>query len=95
MSSECFQIDRIAHLARVELTPEECSRIGGQLGQILAYVDKLKEVDVQGVEPTAHPFTLVNVTRTDEVRPSLDHGAAMKNAPKQVNGLFAVPKIVE
>jgi aspartyl-tRNA(Asn)/glutamyl-tRNA(Gln) amidotransferase subunit C len=52
-------------------------------------------VDVSQVEPTAHAFPLVNVTRADEIRPSLSNEAALGNAPAQANGLFIVPKIVE
>jgi aspartyl-tRNA(Asn)/glutamyl-tRNA(Gln) amidotransferase subunit C len=52
-------------------------------------------VDVSGVEPTAHAFPQVNVTRRDEVRPSMPHPEALRNAPAQANGLFIVPKIVE
>jgi aspartyl-tRNA(Asn)/glutamyl-tRNA(Gln) amidotransferase subunit C len=52
-------------------------------------------VDVSGVEPTAHAFPLVNVTRPDEVRPSISNEDALRNAPAQANGLFMVPKIVE
>jgi aspartyl-tRNA(Asn)/glutamyl-tRNA(Gln) amidotransferase subunit C len=85
----------VAHLARLSLSPAEEERIGAQLGQVLGYIEKLKEVDVTGVEPTAHPFPLVNVTRPDEVRPSISHQEALRNAPAQANGLFIVPKIVE
>ena len=66
-----------------------------QLGAVLGYIEKLKEVDVTGVEPTAHAFPLVNVTRPDEVQPSMDHAEALQNAPAQANGLFLVPKIVD
>jgi aspartyl-tRNA(Asn)/glutamyl-tRNA(Gln) amidotransferase subunit C len=65
------------------------------LGQVLGYVEKLKELDVSQVEPMAHAVPLVNVTRPDEPRPSLPHEVAMRNAPAQANGLFIVPKIVE
>jgi aspartyl-tRNA(Asn)/glutamyl-tRNA(Gln) amidotransferase subunit C len=95
MSAGDFDIQYVAHLARIELTPDEQQRLGAQLGQILGYVDKLKEVDVAGVEPTAHAFPLVNVTRPDEARPSLPHDDALRNAPRAANGLFVVPKIVE
>jgi len=90
-----IDVKYVAHLARLSLTPEEDKKIGAQLGNILGYIEKLKEVDVSGVEPTAHAFPLVNVTRRDEVRPSLDHEEALCNAPAQANGLFMVPKIVE
>ena len=90
-----IDVNRIAHLARLALTPEEAAKLGGQLGQILGYVEKLKELDVRAVEPTAHPFPLTNVTRADETRPSLTAEEALRNAPAQANGLFVVPKIVE
>jgi aspartyl-tRNA(Asn)/glutamyl-tRNA(Gln) amidotransferase subunit C len=90
-----IDVKYVAHLARLSLTPEEEEKLGAQLSSILAYVEKLKEVDVSGVEPTAHAFPLVNVTRPDEVRPSMDPEQALQNAPAQANGLFMVPKIVE
>lgn len=95
MAAVDIDLKHVAHLARLELTPEEEQKLGAQLGSILTYIEKLKEVDVTGVEPTAHAFPLVNVTRPDEVRPSLPHEEAMRNAPAQANGLFIVPKIVE
>jgi len=94
MKSE-IDVKYVAHLARLSLTPEEEQKIGAQLGSVLGYIAKLKEVDVSGVEPTAHAFPLVNVTRPDEVRPSMSHEDALRNAPAQANGLFIVPKIVE
>jgi aspartyl-tRNA(Asn)/glutamyl-tRNA(Gln) amidotransferase subunit C len=90
-----IDIKYVAHLARLALTPEEETKFGAQLGTVLGYVEKLKEVDVSGVEPTAHAVPLVNVTRTDEVRPSMSQEDALRNAPAQANGLFMVPKIVE
>ena len=95
MSAVEIDVKYVAHLARLALTPEEERQIGEQLGAILGYIEKLKEVDVTGVEPTAHAFPLVNVARPDEVRPSLSNEEAMRNAPAQANGLFVVPKIVE
>jgi aspartyl-tRNA(Asn)/glutamyl-tRNA(Gln) amidotransferase subunit C len=95
MAAVEIDVKYVAHLARLSLSPEEERKIGAQLGHILGYIEKLKEVDVTGVEPTAHAFPLVNVTRADEVRPSLDQQDALRNAPAQANGLFIVPKIVE
>jgi len=90
-----FNIHYVAQLARIELSPEEEQKLGVQLGNILGYIAKLKEVDVTGVEPTAHAFPLVNVTRPDVVAGSLPHDEAMANAPSKAGGLFVVPKIVE
>ena len=90
-----IDIKYVAHLARLALTAEEEQKLGAQLGNILGYIEKLKEVDVSGVEPTAHAFPMVNVTRRDEIRPSLSNEEALSNAPASANGLFIVPKIVE
>jgi aspartyl-tRNA(Asn)/glutamyl-tRNA(Gln) amidotransferase subunit C len=95
MAGTEIDVKYVAHLARLELSPEEEKTIGAQLADILGYIDKLKEVDVSGVEPTAHPFPLVNVMRADETRPGLTQEEALRNAPAQANGLFIVPKIVE
>ena len=95
MASPEIDIKYVAHLARLALTPEEEEKIGAQLGNVLGYIEKLKEVDVSNVEPTAHAFPLVNVTRPDEIKPSLTNEEALRNAPAAANGLFMVPKIVE
>ena len=95
MAGTDFDIRYVAHLARLKLAPEEEQKLGAQLGNILGYIEKLRQVDVSGVEPTAHAFPLVNVTRPDEVRPGLPHDEAMRNAPARASGLFVVPKIVE
>jgi len=85
----------VVELARVDLSPEEESRIEAQFADILKYVDKLSELNVEGVEPTAHAVPLTNVMRTDEVQSSLATSEALRNAPSQSKGLFIVPKIVE
>ena len=95
MAAVEIDVKYVAHLARLALTPEEEKKLAAQLGNILGYIEKLKELDVAGVEPTAHAVPMVNVMRADEVHPSLPHNAALRNAPAQANGLFIVPKIVE
>ncbi|HJO53648.1 MAG TPA: Asp-tRNA(Asn)/Glu-tRNA(Gln) amidotransferase subunit GatC [Verrucomicrobiota bacterium] len=95
MAKTDFDIKYVANLARIALTPDEEARLGSQLDDILGYVKKLEELDVTGVEPMAHAVPLANVLRDDEVRPSIPQEAALANAPKQANGLFIVPKIVE
>jgi aspartyl-tRNA(Asn)/glutamyl-tRNA(Gln) amidotransferase subunit C len=95
MAAPEIDIKYVAHLARLELTPEEQQKFGDQLGHILQHIEKLKQLDVTSVEPTAHAAPRVNVTRTDEIHPSLPHDDALRNAPVQANGLFMVPKIVE
>ncbi len=95
MAKVDIDVKYVAHLARLSLSPDEEQKIGAQLSNVLGYIEKLKEVDVTGVEPTAHAFPLVNVARPDEVRPSITNEEALRNAPAQANGLFLVPKIVE
>jgi len=95
MSTPHLDIRAVAHLARLELTPEEQTRYGAQLGDILRYVEQLQQVDVTGVEPTAHALPRFNVTRPDVVQPSLPLEAALRNAPARGQDLFVVPKIVE
>lgn len=95
MAAAEIDVKYVAHLARIALSPEEEQKLSTQLGNILSYIEKLKQADVSGVEPTAHAFPLVNVTRPDEVRPSMSNEDALWNAPAKANGLFIVPKIVE
>ena len=95
MASAELDVKYVAHLARLALTTDEEKQLGAQLVNILGYIEKLRELDVSGVEPTAHAVPMVNVTRPDETRPSLSHEEAMRNAPKKSGGLFIVPKIVE
>lgn len=95
MAAAEIDIQYVAHLARLALAPDEQEKLSAQLGQILGYIEKLRELDVANVEPTAHAVPMVNVTRADEIRPSLPHAEALRNAPAKANGLFMVPKIVE
>jgi aspartyl-tRNA(Asn)/glutamyl-tRNA(Gln) amidotransferase subunit C len=90
-----FDVNYVAHLARIALTPEEQEKFGAQLSNVLGYIEKLNQIDVSAIEPTAHAVPLVNVFRADEVRPSLSNEDALRNAPATANGLFMVPKIVE
>lgn len=95
MSATQIDVKYVAHLARLALTPEEEEKFGAQLGQVLGYIEKLNELDVSQVDPTAHAVPMVNITRPDEVRSSLPNDEALRNAPARANGLFVVPKIVE
>lgn len=95
MSHQGIDIHYVAQLARLELTEEEERRMGLELGQVLEYVEKLKLLDVGGVEPMAHAAPRVNVMRPDETGVCLSSEEALGNAPAQSNGLFKVPKIVE
>ncbi|PYJ80795.1 MAG: Asp-tRNA(Asn)/Glu-tRNA(Gln) amidotransferase subunit GatB [Verrucomicrobia bacterium] len=95
MSATEFDVRYAARLARIELTYAEEQKLSAQLSNILGYVEKLKELDVSQVEPTAHAVPMINVTRPDEVRTGLTNDEALRNAPASAGGLFLVPKIVE
>jgi aspartyl-tRNA(Asn)/glutamyl-tRNA(Gln) amidotransferase subunit C len=95
MAGTDLNVKYVAHLARLSLTPEEEQKFAAQLGQVLGYIEKLRQLDVSRVEPTAHATPLSNIVRPDEVRPSLPNEEALRNAPAKANGLFLVPKIVE
>jgi aspartyl-tRNA(Asn)/glutamyl-tRNA(Gln) amidotransferase subunit C len=90
-----LNLDHVANLARLALTPEEKARFTAQIGDVLAYIAQLKEVDVSGVEPTAHAFPVFNVWAEDEPQPGLPVELALKNAPAQRDHMIAVPKVVE
>jgi aspartyl-tRNA(Asn)/glutamyl-tRNA(Gln) amidotransferase subunit C len=95
MAAAEIDIKYVAHLARIALAPDEEKKLTAQLGDILGYIEKLRELDVTNVEPTAHAVPLINVTRADEIQTSLPQDEAMRNAPAKASGLFIVPKIVE
>ena len=95
MAGGKIDVAYVADLARLELTEEEKAVFQPQLEDIVKYVEKISEVDVSDVEPMMHGRTLVNAFREDEVRPSLDCGKALANAPARTGCEFLLPKIVE
>ena len=94
-AKEGMDVGYVAHLARIDLTEEETTLFQGQLDQVLHYVEQLDELDVDGVEPTAHAFPVFNVLRKDEVGTSLGHTAVIANAPAASDGEIRVPKIID
>jgi len=89
------QVRHIAHLARLKLSPAECTTFGDQLSQILAYMDKLNEVDTDGIEPTAHALPVQNVFREDAPGKPLGADKALANAPAKEPPFFKVPKVLD
>jgi len=88
-------VQRVARLARLELTLEEQERITPQLDAILGYVESLRALDTESVEPTSTVIPMVTVLRDDEERPSLDREQALANAPDREGACFRVPRIIE
>ncbi|MBI2167238.1 MAG: Asp-tRNA(Asn)/Glu-tRNA(Gln) amidotransferase subunit GatC [Candidatus Omnitrophica bacterium] len=90
-----FEIEQIAELARLSLKPEEKAKLKKDLESILAYVDELKKVDTEKVEPTSHVLNLENIFRKDEVRPSSVRDETLKHAPSREGNFFKVPKVID
>jgi aspartyl-tRNA(Asn)/glutamyl-tRNA(Gln) amidotransferase subunit C len=87
------QVRHVANLARLGLTDDEITRMGTQLDAILDSIEKIRELDLADVPPTANPLNLSNVLRPDEPRPELSQEEALAPAPERVDDLFAVPRI--
>ena len=85
---------KLEHLARLQLTEEEQASMISDLNNILKMVEKLNEVDTEGVEPLTHMTEAVNVFRKDEVKNQLAREEALKNAPKTDGEFFQVPKVI-
>jgi aspartyl-tRNA(Asn)/glutamyl-tRNA(Gln) amidotransferase subunit C len=89
------EVEHVARLARLELTEAEQETFTGQMDAILAYVEKLNELDTSGIIPTAHAVPMENAFREDQVVPSFGVDNALANAPERVEGFFRVPKVIE
>jgi len=81
----------VARLARLALSNEEIERMSGELPAILEHVERMNELDLDGVEPTSHVVALENVLRADEPRPSWDRDRVLEGAPDPSVGAFRVP----
>lgn len=87
-------VEKVAKLARLEVTTAEKEAFANQLSQILTHVETLKQYDTDGIEPTATVLGQVNVFRDDVIRPSLPVEKALANAPEREADGFSVPKII-
>ena len=96
VSLSIAEVERIAALARLELSEDEKTLFARQLAEILAYAEQVREVDTTGVAPTSHVLARPATWRPDEVRPSLPTDEALANAPEAARdaGLFKVPQVL-
>jgi aspartyl-tRNA(Asn)/glutamyl-tRNA(Gln) amidotransferase subunit C len=90
-----MNIEKVARLARLELSEDEMETFGNQLEQILTYMEQLNRLDTAGVEPTSHAIPIYNIFREDEVKSSLAQEEVLAIAPDEEDGHFKVPKIIE
>ncbi len=88
------EVQYVAKLARLELSPEEVRSTTEHLDRILSYVDKLNELNTDGVAPTTHALAIKNAFRDDEMRSSLPQAEALANGPQQNGEAFIVPKVI-
>lgn len=87
-------VERVALLARLDLSPAEVESMTNQLGQVLTYIQLLNELSTEDVVPMAHAIELTNVLAADEVRESLPREEALKNAPKSDSECYRVPAVL-
>jgi aspartyl-tRNA(Asn)/glutamyl-tRNA(Gln) amidotransferase subunit C len=90
-----MDIEKVARLARLELSEEEKKTFGNQLDQILTYMEQLNRLDTTGVETTSHAIPVQNAFREDETKPSFPGEEVLDIGPDQEDGYFKVPRIIE
>jgi aspartyl-tRNA(Asn)/glutamyl-tRNA(Gln) amidotransferase subunit C len=90
-----LDVQYVAKLARINLTEQEAKTFQKQLDDVLKYVEQLRQLDVTGIDVAAHALPIFNVFREDVPRDWFTAEQALSNAPRQANGLFIVPKVVE
>ena len=95
MSVSIQEVEHIAQLAMLNLSPVEKEKFTRQLNLILEYMEQLNQVDTTNVEPMSHPLGLTNVFREDEIVPSLPVEESLKNAPDKSGKYFRVPKVIQ
>jgi len=89
------EVEYVAHLARLEITPQEKEKFTAQLNDILLYIDKLNQLDTKGVEPLSHAIGVTNAFREDKVVESIGTEKTLANAPDGRGEFFRVPKVIE
>ena len=95
MSVDAKTVKRIAHLARIAVADDEVERLKGELNAILAFIEQLSEVDVEGVDPMTSVTPMVMKKREDTVTEGEIPDLIVKNAPAREDHFFVVPKVVE
>ena len=89
------EVEYVAQLARLELTPDEKEQLTNQLGRILEYFEQLNALDTEDVEPTSHVLPIRNVLRDDEARDPMPREEALRLAPASHDGYYEVPRVIE
>jgi aspartyl-tRNA(Asn)/glutamyl-tRNA(Gln) amidotransferase subunit C len=95
MKISIAEVEHVARLARLDLTDDEKNLFAGQMDAIIGYVEKIKELDTNGVMPTSHAVPMENAFREDSIRHSIGVEKALGNAPQRADSFFKVPKVIE
>jgi aspartyl-tRNA(Asn)/glutamyl-tRNA(Gln) amidotransferase subunit C len=88
------EVRHVALLARLALSDDQVDTLRAELNSILGHIDAIQQLDLEGVEPTAHAIPVVNEVRDDVPRPGLSRESALLNAPESEDGAFVIPRIV-
>lgn len=94
MATDHIDVRYVAGLAQLKLTDEECATFQPQLEAVLAHIEKLTQLNVDDIQPTAHPSPVLDVLRADTPHQSLDADAVLQNAPDHAQGQIRVPKVI-
>ena len=88
------EVEKLAHLSRLELDENAINQMQGDMNKMLHFVDKINELDLEGVEPLAYMSDEVNILRADKIEQTISHEEALKNAPDKDTDYFRVPKVM-
>ena len=88
-------VEKVAHLARLELAEDEKQKMIADMNKILGFMDKLNEIDTSGIEPLVYMTNEINVTREDVIKQEVTHEEALLNAPKHDKDYFLVAKVID
>ena len=94
MKIDISEVEQVARLARLKVSPEHATRLMNEMNNILVYMEKLNELDTSGIQPMAHPLTLATPYREDRAKDSLDPEKSLANAPAKDGSFFLVPKVI-
>jgi aspartyl-tRNA(Asn)/glutamyl-tRNA(Gln) amidotransferase subunit C len=95
MKIDTATVDRLAHLARLEFSEKEKEQLVGEMNNMLAFVEKLNELDTENVTPLVYMSDSENIFREDEPKSWISHEEALKNAPKKDTDFVRVPKVID
>jgi len=88
------EVEKLAHLSRLQLDENAIDKMQGDMNKMLNFVDKINELDLEGVEPLAYMSDEVNILRADKIEQNISHDEALKNAPDKDTDYFRVPKVM-